>query len=105
MAARTTHRHAGVSLDASSRITLQIPVRGQCRTHFNRETLSLQINVKLSVWKPTGKPEQKDQLLKMMKQHADQVSRLRADKRELIENVERQTELLSATLQVLRGLN
>lgn len=48
---------------------------------------------------------QKDELLKMMKQHADQVSRLRADKRELIENVERQTELLSATLQVLRGLN
>lgn len=43
-----------------------------------------------------------------MKQHAEQVSSLAAEKRELVENIERQAELLSATLQVsvhLSGVN
>lgn len=36
----------------------------------------------------------------MMKQHAEQVNDLRADKRELDGKIERQAELLSATLEV-----
>ena len=48
-----------------------------------------------------GTPEQKAALSTVMKQHADQVSSLRAQKRELDETIARQAELISATLQVM----
>lgn len=61
------------------------------------------IYVRACMFVSIGTPEQKAALSTLMEQHANQVSSLQAEKRELNDTIGRQVELLSATLQVSVG--
>jgi len=73
---------------------LNITIKGETCPETSSETPRL-FNI--------GTSEQKIELQAMMKQHAEQVNRLRTQNREVGERVEEQSQLLDSSLEVIVG--